>query len=61
MFGFWSFPTNWDDTDLSVGPTGYLMRIFSEEVFGTKFTERLDFGYLGNKLFFGSIYTGPSK
>jgi len=35
--------------------------VWSEELFGTKFTKTFNFGDPGNKLWVGALFTGPSK
>lgn len=61
MIGFWDFPANWESEDGSLTPTASLIRVFSEELFGTKFTKTFDFGNPGNKLWLGALFSGPSK
>ena len=64
--GFWDAPMFTENED---GPNGYgslnpaapLMRVWSEELFGTKFAQAYDFGDPGNKLYLGSLFQGPDK
>ena len=59
--GFWDVPDWWVNSDGSLNPTGVLMRVWSEECYGTKFTKAYDFGSPGNKLYLGSLFQGPGK
>lgn len=56
--GFWDFPTWWENDDGSLNPAAPLMRVWSEELFGTKFERALDFGVNGNRQYIGSLFTG---
>jgi len=64
--GFWDEPAFWENADgpYSVGsfnPAAALMRVWSEELYGTNFAKAYDFGALGNKLYVGSLFGGPGK
>ena len=59
--GFWDAPVFWENDDNSLNPAAPLMRVFGEELYGTKFTQRYDFGDPGNKMFIGSLFQGPQK
>lgn len=62
--GFWDFPTWWeneDDSGNGLNPAAALMRVWSEELYGTTFVRPLDFGALGNKLYVGSVFQGSGK
>ncbi len=59
--GFWDVPNWWIDDGGGFGPTGVLMRVWSEECYGTKFTKAYDFGDPGNKMYLGSLFQGPGK
>lgn len=59
--GFWDVPTWWENEDGSLNPAAPLMRVWSEELFGTKFVKAFDFGDPGNKLTIGSLFGGPGK
>lgn len=59
--GYWDFPSWWINDDGSLNPAGPLMRVWSEEVYGTRFKEAYDFGALGNNLYIGSLFEGPGK
>jgi hypothetical protein len=59
--GFWDFPTWWENDDGGLNPAAPLMRVWSEELFGTRFAKAFDFGDPGNKLYVGSLFTGPDK
>ena len=59
--GFWDFPTWWKNEDGGVNPAAPLMRVWSEEVFGTKFERAFDFGPSGNPVYIGSLFTGRER
>ena len=59
--GFWDFPTFWENGDGSLDPAAALMRVWSEELYGAKFTQAYDFGDPGNKMYVGSLFHGPTK
>lgn len=59
--GFWSFPTWWQNNDRSFNPALPLMRVWSEELFGTNFSKAYDLGPNGNKLFIASLFEGGKK
>jgi hypothetical protein len=59
--GFWDEPRWVQNEDGSINPVGVLLRVWSEELAGTRFASSLDFGNPGNKLFVGSIFQGPGK
>ncbi len=64
--GFWSMPTWWmnEDGPYSVGslnPAAPLMRVWSEELYGTNFAQAYDFGPTLNKAYIGSLFTGQGK
>jgi hypothetical protein len=59
--GFWDQPTWWENDDQTLNPAAPLMRVWSEELLGTKFTQAIDFGASANELYVGSLFYGPSK
>lgn len=59
--GFWECPTWWCNEDGSLNPGGALMRVWSEELYGTRFAKSLDFGTPGNQLYIGSQFASSSK
>ncbi len=59
--GFWDFPTWWENQDGSLNPAAALMRVWSEELYGTRFAHAYDLGVNGNTMFVGSMFTGPGK
>ncbi|HEV7401876.1 MAG TPA: hypothetical protein VGO11_03080 [Chthoniobacteraceae bacterium] len=59
--GFWDFPTWWENDDRGFNPAWPLMRVFSEELYGTKFSKSYDLGKDGNKLYLGNLYEGDKK
>lgn len=59
--GFWSFPAWFENDDGGLNPAAPLMRVWSEELFGLRFAKALDFGEPGNKLYVGSLFTGPDR
>ena len=64
--GFWDVPAFWENEDGlysfgSFDPAAPLMRVWSEELYGTNFASAYDLGPLGNKLYVGSLFRGPGK
>src|SRR5579871_5884872 len=59
--GFWDMPTWWENDDGSLNPAAALMRVWSEELYGTQFARKFDFGAPGNALYLGSLFQGPGK
>ncbi len=59
--GFWDVPTWWENEDGSLNPAAPLMRVWSEELYGTGFAKAYDFGPQANRLYLGSLFTGPGK
>ncbi len=59
--GFFDVPTWWINQDGTLNPLGCLLRVWSEEVYGTRHTSAYDFGATGNKLYIGSLFSGPGK
>lgn len=59
--GFWEAPMWWENFDSSLMPAAALMRVWSEELYGTNFSKALSFGDPGDKLYFGCLFTGPGK
>lgn len=59
--GFWDFPTWWENDDGGVNPAAPLMRVWSEEVHGTRFVRAFDFGPSGNNIYIGSLFEGSGK
>jgi len=59
--GFWDFPTWWENDDGGLNPAAPLMRVFAEELYGTTFSRRLEFGKDGDKLYIGSLFESPDK
>ena len=64
--GFWDFPAFWENEDGpyscgSLDPAAPLMRVWSEETYGTSFQTAYDFGALGNKQYVGSLFGGPGR
>jgi hypothetical protein len=59
--GFWDVPTWWENDDRGFNPALPLMRVWSEELFGTNFSKAYDFGPVGNKIYIGSLFTGAKK
>lgn len=58
--GFWDFPTWWINEDGGgMNPAGPLMRVWSEELYGTLFAGKLSFGKDGDKLYLGNMYASP--
>ena len=59
--GFWNFPAWWENEDGSLNPAAVLMRVWSEELYGTQFAHAYDLGKNGNTLALGSLFRGPGK
>ena len=59
--GFWDFPTWWENEDGSLNPAAPLMRVWAEELYGTRFARAFDLGPNGNKLTIGSLFEGPVR
>jgi hypothetical protein len=59
--GFWDFPTFFENNDGSLDPAAALMRVWSEELYGTNFSQAYDFGADGNNTYIGSLFSGPGK
>ena len=57
--GFWDVPAWWVNDDNSFNPTAALMRVWSEELHGKKFSARLDFGSQLETALIGSLFSGP--
>ena len=59
--GFWDEPRWVQNEDGSINAVGPLLRVYAEELYGTRFSAALDFGNPGNKLFVGNLFSGPGK
>ena len=59
--GFWDFPMFFVNDDSSLNPAAPLMRVWSEELHGTNFSRKFNFGQHGEALYVGSLFTGPEK
>ncbi len=59
--GYWDAPFWIENDDSSLNPGAPLMRVWSEELYGTNFSSAYDFGAVENKLYIGSIFKGPGK
>lgn len=59
--GFWDFPVFWENEEGGLEPAAALMRVWSEELYGTNFSQAYDFGADGNNTYIGSLFTGPGK
>jgi hypothetical protein len=59
--GFWDMPTWWENDDGSLNPAAALMRVWSEELYGTRFARKFEFGTPGDALYVGSLFQGPGK
>ena len=59
--GYWDAPCWIENDDTSLNPGAPLMRVWSEELYGTNFSSAYDFGTVGNKLYVGSLFKGPGK
>ncbi len=59
--GFWDFPTWWENDDGGLNPAAPLMRVWSEELYGTHFAKAYDLGPVGNRLYVGSLFEGGGR
>lgn len=59
--GFRAFPMYYIHSDSSLDPVAPLLRVWSEELYGTNFTKAFDFGSAANNIFIGSLFSGPDK
>lgn len=58
--GNWGYPVFWENDDGSLNPAVTLMRVWSEQLYGTKFSKAYNFGS-SNNIYLGSLFTGPNK
>jgi hypothetical protein len=58
--GFWDIPAFYVNDDWSLNPAAPLMRVWSEELYGTTFSKAYSFG-AEEKMYIGSLFTGPGK
>ncbi len=58
--GFWDIPDWWQNDDGTLLPAAALMNTWSQELYGTTFTQAYNFGS-ANNLYIGSLFTGPGK
>jgi hypothetical protein len=59
--GFPDIPFWWENDDGSLNPAAPLMRVWSEELFGTTFQQAYDFGPTANDTYIGNLFAGPGK
>jgi hypothetical protein len=59
--GYWDHPMWLQNEDNTLNPAAVLLRVYSEELYGTNFNKAYDFGNPGNKLIVGNLFTGPNK
>jgi hypothetical protein len=59
--GFWDFPTWWENDGGGVNPAVPLLRVWAEELYGTNYTGKFDFGPAGDEQYLGSTFAGPGK
>jgi len=59
--GYWDVPDFWENDDYSLDPAAPLMRVWSEELYGTKYSGAFDFGNPGDKMYVGDLFTGANK
>lgn len=59
--GYWDEPMFWENNDTGLNPAAPLMRVWSEELFGTQYASAYDFGAVANNMYIGSLFTGPGK
>jgi fibronectin type 3 domain-containing protein len=58
--GYWDIPDFWQSDDGSLLPAAALMNSWSQQLYGTTYTEAYNFGS-ANNLYIGSLFTGPGK
>lgn len=58
--GFWDFPAWWQNDDGTLNPVADLMRVWSEELYGTQFHTAFDFGS-ANDLYIGTYFSGSDR
>ena len=54
--GFWGVPTWWVNDDGSLNPEAATIRVWSEELLGTRFHRVINFGASGNNLYLGAEF-----
>lgn len=54
--GFWNVPNFLEYSDTSVASHGLLCRVMAEETLGMLHHHAIDFGFIGNRIFLGSIF-----
>lgn len=59
--GFWDVPVWWENEDGGVNPAAPLIRVWAEEIHGTRFVRAFDFGPSGNDIFVGNLFQGSGK
>lgn len=59
--GFWSYPSFFENEDGGLNPAAALMRVWSEELYGTTFSRAYAFGAAEENMYLGSLFTGPGK
>ncbi|MCW3051808.1 MAG: hypothetical protein JWN14_978 [Chthonomonadales bacterium] len=59
--GYWDVPAWWENEDGGLNPVAPLIRVWSEELYGTNFARAYDFGEPGNRLVLGSLFVGNGK
>lgn len=59
--GFWTEPMFWENNDGSLNPAAALMRVWSEELYGTTYSGAFNFGPVANDLYMGDYFRGPAK
>jgi hypothetical protein len=58
--GFWSYPCWISNGYGSLNPQAPMYRVLALETFGRAYVGRLSFGPIGDRMFLGNIYDGPS-
>jgi len=59
--GFWDQPMWWENEDRSLNPAASLLRVWSEELYGTNFKSAYRFGPAGEAQYVGNYFAGPGK
>lgn len=58
--GFWDVPVWFENSDRSLEPAAVLGRVLAEETWGKAYDHALDFGFYGDAIFLGSVYSSTA-
>ena len=59
--GFWDVPCWFENDDNTLEAGAAVMRVYSEELYGTVFNQAYDFGPPAKNMYLGSLFSGPGK